>query len=213
MSGLFNEIYQQGLWSHDGKQLSGAGSYGVWGKQYVELVTKIITKGEFKRIVDIGCGDFAVGSQLVGFVDKYIAVDVSDHIISINKSKFSNLSNVEFRFLDASEEIITGGELVLLRQVLQHLTNCQIERVLKNIELGGATFAIIAEDVPIYCIPNIDLPAHSGFTRGYFLPPSGVFIDKSPFNRHANLIGSFALGRRALNVWGWPLRAGAASPL
>ncbi|MEO0678784.1 MAG: hypothetical protein AAF192_00045 [Pseudomonadota bacterium] len=78
-----------------------------------------------------------------------------------------------------------------MRQVLQHLTNQQIEAALLNLEASGARCIIIAEDVfdgTRNSEPNEDLPHASVGTRSNF--GSGVLLDRSPFNRQVELIES-----------------------
>ena len=40
-------------------------------------------------VVDLGCGDFVIGSKLRKFCNKYIAVDIVDELINFNKKKIS----------------------------------------------------------------------------------------------------------------------------
>jgi hypothetical protein len=80
-------------------------------------------------------------------------------------------------------------ELILIRQVLQHLTNGQIQNILKNIEASKWRRVLITEHVSNpenNRTPNLDLPSHTVRTRVAL--GSGVFIDKPPFNAAANRI-------------------------
>ena len=179
----FNTIYREGLWGEG----SGPGSEGAWADGYIEFVRKFIDENGIKSVTDVGCGDFRVGAKIIDMVEAYIATDVSDLIIERNKKTF-DLHNVKFMKLNACVHDIPGADLVTIRQVLQHLTNAEIESILANVEKSGAKFCIIAEHLPTekeFIRPNIDLPSHSAGVRSCI--GSGVMIDQPPFSRAANL--------------------------
>jgi hypothetical protein len=74
-----------------------------------------------------------------------------------------------------------------VRQVLQHLSNREIELILKNIESSNTKYALIVEFMPsrsIYEGPNIDLMSHGPLIRSR----SAVEIDKPPFSRDAKIV-------------------------
>lgn len=180
----FDRIYREGHWDRGDGGVSGSGSYGTWCERYVELVSSFIGEQEIRSITDIGCGDFHVGGKLCGLVGDYVALDVSREIIERNKRRFSTLANVRFVQSNACEESIPSADLVTVRQVLQHLTNAQIEQVLSNIEGSGARFAIIAEHGvvgPRATTPNHDMPNQSADIRAMF--GSAVDPTAPPFSR------------------------------
>jgi hypothetical protein len=183
----FDEVYRRGLWK-SGEAYSGPGSEGLLADRYVELVQDYAAKHKLRTVVDAGCGDFVVGSRLASSFDRYTALDVSPLIIERNKGRYEdlNMQNVSFGVADIASTAFPPADLILIRQVLQHLTNAQIERILSNLEASEWRRALIAEDV---CrpgnnpIPNLDMPSHSARTR---IPlGSGVFIDEPPFSRAA----------------------------
>jgi len=184
MSDAFDHIYKHGLWANRPGQLSGAGSYGVWAQEYLDFVRKFIRENSIETIVDVGCGDFNIGSKICGEVRHYTAMDISGYIIERNRDRFAGVANVDFVQADACQVPIPKADLVTIRQILQHLPNAQIEQVLRNVEFSGARFAIIAEHVPSARIlkkPNVDISSHSQDIRTRF--GSGVFIEHPPFSR------------------------------
>ena len=70
---------------------SGGGSHGEnVVNEYVEVVKGLIhSHKSIKTLVDLGCGDFNIGSKLVENVKKYVGVDVVPNLIEFNQSKFS----------------------------------------------------------------------------------------------------------------------------
>lgn len=183
--GVFNKIYQESAWgvSHeDGQQFfSGPGSHDekIVGA-YVGAVTKFLQSFEQKpNVVDLGCGDFNVGSKLRPYCQGYIACDIVDALIDFNKSKFQALG-VDFRVLDMTAEPLPQGEVVFIRQVLQHLSNKQIKRVVPKIQ-ENFKFLVLTEHLPHAqnFTPNKDKPAGPNIRTDI---ASGIVITHAPFN-------------------------------
>ena len=190
----FDEIYRSKVWAGETDKLSGEGSYGEWAARYIELLLTFIKNNHIKSITDIGCGDFNIGKDACNFVEKYFATDVSREIIERNRIKFKKLKNVEFIHANACIDPIPQADLVTIRQVLQHLTNQQIESILENIEKSGAKFALVTEHMvrpDRMAAPNIDLPSQSAVIRTALR--SGVLINEWPFSRSAKSIATFAV--------------------
>ena len=184
----FNEVYKKRMWQQ-GQSLSGVGSEGLLAERYVAFVRGYLGEHRIETIVDAGCGDFNVGSRLCDGVSRCIALDASSYIIDANQKRYGDISNVSFHVADLVVTAFPSADLVLVRQVLQHLTNDQIECVLTNLDHGEWDRVLIAEavaDPSNDANANLDLPSHSVRTRVNF--GSGVFIDRPPFNRAAKRI-------------------------
>jgi SAM-dependent methyltransferase len=190
----FDRIYERRIWSTNSDELSGGGSYGRAADIYVDIVATFIRDHDIQSILDIGCGDFNVGARIAPQVSSYYAFDVSAKIIDINKHRFGAMSNVEFRQANACVDPLVKTDLVTVRQVLQHLTNAQIEMILMNIERTQPRFVLItehlAEQTSTFCA-NVDLPGHSSYTRVAF--GSGVDVGQPPFSRVTTLVASIPL--------------------
>lgn len=83
-------------------------------------------------VVDLGCGDFKVGSQLRPWCGRYTACDVVPDLIAFNRTAFTQL-DVDFRVLDMVEDPLPAGDVVFVRQVLQHLSNAAISKAIAKI--------------------------------------------------------------------------------
>jgi hypothetical protein len=191
----FDYIYQNRIWgAEETRPLSGWGSYGEWAASFVRIAAHVIQAHGIRTVTDIGCGDFNIGSQLCGGVEKYQASDISSEIMRWNSERFSALKNVVFQQANACVDPLPPADLLIIRQVLQHLTNAQIESVLKNVEKTGFRHVLIAEHVSSpekTSEINQDLPSQGPFTRLDFA--SGVFIDQPPFSRPAKLLDRFSV--------------------
>ncbi len=141
----------------------------VLGQQTTaNLVIEYIRTHGIRTVVDAGCGDFHVGQRLVKEVDSYLGLDISDYVIEQNSTKFGNLQGVKFQQFDIIANPFPETDLLLIRQVLQHLSNDQIEKVLSNIENSQIKRVLIAEQCMNFedgFAPNIDLLTHSVSTR------------------------------------------------
>jgi len=185
----FDEVYRRQMWKQ-GDSLSGPGSSGSWADEYAKIVRALISDKEVKSAIDVGCGDFSVGRLIAPSVQTLIAMDISKYIIDKNTSRYSEMTNVRFVAGNACTDTIPKADLILVRQVFQHLTNEQIECALRRLEASQSRYILIAEHITrpeLMSAPNIDLPSHTVRTRVGL--KSGVMISLPPFSRDATLIG------------------------
>jgi SAM-dependent methyltransferase len=173
---IFEDVYRRKLWG--GRRFfwrrfySGPGSIGqeIIGP-YLKAVAPLISD---KVVVDIGCGDFNVGKRLAKSARQYVGCDIVRPLIERNRRKFRG---VDFRVIDAVDDILPDGDIVLVRQVLQHLDNKKVSKVLDK--LFKYQIAIVTEHIPLQQIePNIDMPTGPG-NRMQF--NSGLVLSEPPF--------------------------------
>lgn len=175
-----SQVYELNLWGGDsGKYYSGEGSHDLEiVNVYVEALSQFLSSFESKPIVcDLGCGDFNIGKQLVSFSEKYIAVDIVEKLIEYNTVKFQN-DSVEFHCLDIAKDELPVGDVAIVRQVLQHISNKEVESVLKK--LASYKYVVLTEHVPFGdFVPNIDIISGQGIR---LKKKSGLNVLASPFN-------------------------------
>lgn len=180
------QIYEQYLWGkNDQKYFSGEGSHHPKiVKPYCEAVISFLTSfKEPLRVCDLGCGDFNIGNQLVPFTKEYIAVDIVDELIAFNKMKFQQ-QNLQFLSLDIANDKLPNADCVIVRQVLQHLSNKEVKQVVDK--LYDYKYVIVTEHLPnIKFEPNKDIISGQGIR---LKKQSGLDITKSPFNFKAKEI-------------------------
>ena len=182
---IFSDIYSRHVWGrnseHPAGLCSGVGSYGLHAKKYVDFVREFIGQHNIQSITDIGCGDFNIGRQLIaGLSVRYVGVDVSKEVIHYNSAHFGN-EQTTFVCLDATEERAPVADLLLIREVLQHLSNAAIAGLIARHFDSGFKYILVTERQlkPAYLLsPNVD--KHSGHNTRYFFG-SGVYLDKPPF--------------------------------
>jgi SAM-dependent methyltransferase len=86
------------------------------------------------RIIDLGCGDFEIGKALLQHVPNsiYIGCDIVPELIRYNASKFAS-DQISFRVLDIVADPLPEGDVCLIRQVLQHLSNADIVQIIAKL--------------------------------------------------------------------------------
>jgi len=182
---VFENIYETGAWGISTNPLhpfySGSGSHDIEiVSPYLKAVEDFLFEFEKKpKVVDLGCGDFSIGSRLRHLCHNYIACDIVSPLIEFNKVKFAELG-VDFRVLDLTKDELPSADIVFIRQVFQHLSNKQILNALPQIYSKYK-----------YVVFTDHLPGTSDFHHNLDIPPgehsrlqynSGVVLTSPPFN-------------------------------
>ena len=165
---VFRKIYDEKLWTPDDKKehfnyYSGLGSHShEFTEVYLKEVNKFLMSFNNKQnVVDLGCGDFSIGSQIRKNCNDFIAIDIFDEIIEANKKKFKDM-RVEFKAIDFTNNKIPKADICMLRFVLQHLSN---ESILNFLKLSADNFKyiILTEHLPDIekFVANLDMPTSS----------------------------------------------------
>ncbi len=175
---VFSEVYAHKQWGPDEFD-SGPGSHGEPARVYVDCVLHFIKAHNIQRVLDLGCGNFEVGKRIAPECMRYVGIDVVPGLIERNRIMFSAASNIEFNCLDVTTDALPNADLCLVRQVMQHLSNAEISRLLRK--LRKFPHVIIAEHYPeIEGRPNVDIE-HGCSTR-IDKHGSAVYLDKPPFS-------------------------------
>ena len=174
------QVYEMNLWGDNNSNFySGEGSHkATIINPYIKEVTSFLKS--FKNpitVCDLGCGDFNVGKNLVKHSKKYIAVDIVEDLILHNKKIFKE-PNLEFNCLNIATDNLPKGDCALIRQVLQHLSNSEIQKIVAK--LTDFKYIILTEHLPEKIFtPNIDIISGQGIR---LKKKSGVNLLVAPFN-------------------------------
>jgi len=186
---IFTRIYRRNVWGgKDGEPCSGGGSTDASPVDgYVAMFREHSERFGFAgmRVVDLGCGDMRVGEKLLPFCGTYTGADVVAFLVEAHTQRFGS-ERIHFLHLDAVRDELPDGDVCLIRQVFQHMSNRQIARVLEK--LGKYRYVYITEHVPrdgSGAIPNKDKPTGAGIRleRG-----SGVDVSAPPFDVPSRLV-------------------------
>jgi hypothetical protein len=171
----FDRIYTKGEWGRDvdGLPYSGTGSRDerLVGA-YVEKVQAFLDTLPDSSIVDLGCGDYSVGSRIK--CTSYIGCDISEVVLRSNRERFPH---VDFRHLNIVEDQLPTATVGIVRQVLQHLDNASIAKfIAKPLPFN---YLIVTEGMASCgLIPNLDKPTGPHVRIGL---ASGVDLSLPPF--------------------------------
>ena len=177
---VMNQIYEKHLWGGNGFDF-----YSGWGSHNPEIINPYLGAvinflkpfDKPLRVCDLGCGDFNIGKHLIKYTKNYIAIDIVESLIERNKKHYKN-NTLEFRCLDIVKDDLPPADCVILRQVLQHLSNAEILRITQK--LSNYKYVILTEHLPLGSfVPNKDIISGQGIRLKH---QSGVNILESPFN-------------------------------
>lgn len=183
---IFEHIYRKHEWG--GSSRSGPGSDPEHTVAYVQFVNKWLEAREnIRHIVELGCGDWATSRLLhFGPTRIYLGTDIVSGVIESNRDRYG-AANITFQCCDFLDEELPGGDLLLVKDVLQHLSNAGVIRFLTNV-LPRYRYAIITNDAAKYedrrlfriwrtrrdlAMPNVD--TSDGGSRP-------LVLEASPFN-------------------------------
>lgn len=194
-SQVFNEIYAKKKWGHEYAQrtdfCSGLGSLPQATGEFEDFIVDFIKSREIKTFVDLGCGDFQVSKRILDKLDSnvvYIGCDIVAAVVERNRRKYGN-KNTSFMVVDAVKDYIPNGDLLLIRETLQHLRNCDVQTVLNKTQ--AFRYVLVTETVdPDPAMFNPDIP--TGASRA--LLSSGLFLEKEPFNMPVEEVHSYPHG-------------------
>jgi Methyltransferase domain len=182
---LFTKVYEDGAWGKSDdpsqKYFSGSGSHdNIIVETYIQAIHKFLRSFDKKpNVVDVGCGDFFIGSRIRSACGTYTACDVVLPLIDFNKNKYKSL-NVDFKVLDLTKDELPSADICFVRQVLQHLTNAQIKSAIPQIS-SKFRYLVVTEHLPNFesFTPNLDQPAGPDNRLAI---NSGIVLTSAPFN-------------------------------
>ncbi len=174
------QVYDLKLWGGTANNFySGDGSHALEiTMPYIKEVTSFLKS--FKApisVCDLGCGDFNIGKQLIKFTKEYTAVDIVTDLIAYNKKQFKE-EKVSFLCKDLATDTLPKADCALIRQVLQHLSNKEIQSIVTK--LYQYKYVILTEHIPDGNFkPNLDIISGQGIR---LKKQSGVNLLLPPFN-------------------------------
>jgi len=121
---IFEDIYRRQVWGG----ASGGGSMHC--QPFIQIVERLILERRPGRVLDIGCGTGLVAAAINFHGASYTGVDVVPEAIAAAKERKPDL---DFRVLDALVEPLPGADLVLLKEVTQHLDLVSIAGLLEKL--------------------------------------------------------------------------------
>lgn len=161
---IFQIIYHRRIWGGG----SGVGSEIRNTCLYVAYVQHLMDRFSVRTVLDLGCGDWSF-SQYLDFGGRYyLGVDAVPSVVSRNVAEFGS-SNISFAQGNlCSPDELPECDLVLCKDVLQHLSSANVMTILAKI--GRARLSLITNDYH---------PSNRDCTNGSTRP---MDVSAPPFN-------------------------------
>ena len=132
MKEVFDRIYRDNLWNGT-ESMSGPGSSVEATHPLLEALDGILSDKEIESVLDVGCGDGNWMPQLPG----YIGLDISGEAIERSQTRHPGRAYI----LDTGEPFPTC-DLVIMRQVMQHLSLADGLKLLARVRESGARWLL-----------------------------------------------------------------------
>ena len=136
---VFDDIYINSTWGYK----SGPGSDPFAARTWIDIVNFFIELKDVKSILEVGCGDWRVGSnyKLDGVL--YAGIDASSVIIE--ELQQYETDNIQFINADAETFEFPHVDMILCKDVLQHLPNESVFTIMKKI-MSHSRYVLICND-------------------------------------------------------------------
>lgn len=164
----FNEAFEKNIWG-DSESVSGSGSTLAYTSSLRKTFPAIVAALECKIILDAPCGDYNWMKEInLGDVI-YIGGDIASILVKDLQSKYSS---VDFRQMDITTSALPDADLWLCRDVLFHLSNADIQKVINNFKKSNIKYFATS-----YYYNEVNFDFESG-PRTY----RPINLTKAPFN-------------------------------
>lgn len=142
----FTDIYKNKTWgtNSNGEGHSGGGSTLESTQIYREFLQGFLQAYQITSVVDVGCGDWEFSQWINWDGISYTGYDVVQSLVDKNQAKYGT-PNIQFYHSDGSTKNIIGGDLLICKDVLQHLPNDDIFAFLS--QLNKFKFCLITNDL------------------------------------------------------------------
>ena len=137
---VFDFIYERRVWGGG----SGAGSNLPVTVPYIGYLRYLMECHDVRTVVDIGCGDWRFTRHLDFTGRDYLGYDVVPSVVEANRAAYG-APNIRFEQADAAQlEQLPEADLIVCKDVLQHLSNANVARVLEK--CSKARLALFTND-------------------------------------------------------------------
>ncbi len=178
---VFKRIYAEKVWGEG----SGGGSTPELLSEYIAKIEELVLQYLPLRVLDIGCGYGWIARAINWHGAQYIGLDVAREAIE----HIDKIVAGQFFHADAIDEGLPDAEMVILKEVTQHLDNASIHKLIEQLR---------AYPVVVHCsiVGEANEDIEMGGTRG-------VDLSKEPFNLSCETVLCYEIpGSRYLcQVW------------
>ncbi len=197
----FQSIYNRAIWGKGDASpfYSGVGSNGPAAEFYVERMSALLQQHAQElerplRVVDLGCGDFRIGKALIERLPdlEYLGCDIVPELIAHNTATHA-AERVTFKTLDAVCDPLPAADVCLVRQVFQHLSNADIQAVLRQMNYSAL---YVTEGHPVRQVGPVNPDKVIGASVRFDWKTGqgrGVELNQAPYNLPSREVFRFAV--------------------
>lgn len=121
---VFRKKYEDD--ASDWRKNSGPGSHPYHTIDYVAFLSKFIHLNGVRTVVDIGCGDWKFSRNINSWGARYLGLDIVPSVIERNKALYAR-PGVDFALMPKTPDGVPAADLLLIKDVLQHLPDATID--------------------------------------------------------------------------------------
>lgn len=141
----FDRIYREQTWSgnDDAVPLSGPGSKVESSLPVIEFINRAVEQEKIESVLDLGCGDLTYISTVEHITSgavSYTGIDISNFILRENSEKYPWFNGDS---MDITEPRIFEADLIIIKDLLFHLTNKQIEALFENLTNSRFKYCLV----------------------------------------------------------------------
>ena len=177
----FAHIYENKLW---GDQLSGEGAVPENTQLYRLFLQQFLKDHQIQNVVEIGPGDWAIGSMMDWKGIRYQGIDIYKQLVERNQMAYGS-STITFTHGNGLRMDLQTADLLLCKDVLQHLPNHEIQSFLP--QLKKFKHCLIVNDVDVMTLTSENPECSFGDHRR-------LDLTKPPFNVTGQKILTFTCG-------------------
>lgn len=184
---IFSEIAEKNL-RGSAESVSGTGSTLEATEKIRRYIRWICLEYNIKSVVDSPCGDINWMKELFPFFAEngidYLGMDIVESIITKNKSSIENHSAkdyISFSVGDITQQIPANYDLVIMRDVIGHLSTINGVVALENVKRSGAEW-LLTTTFPNVC--NIETNENGGCRKINLLTFPYEFNPELIINEH-----------------------------
>lgn len=133
--GVFESIYRNRSWGTNAQGVghSGFGSTMAFTRLYRVFLQDFLAEHGIRSVVDAGCGDWEFSQAIDWSGIDYLGCDIVESIIAENRRRYG-APNIQFVACDIIEAELPPADLLIVKDVLQHLSNRDIGRFLRHLK-------------------------------------------------------------------------------
>lgn len=152
VASAFEAVYNEDRWSNG----SGPGSLPSSTIEYRSFLERFIQENEVRTVTDLGCGDWQFSRYINWSSVRYTGLDVVQSLIDENNRRYA-ADNISFQ-LSRNFDSLPGGDLLIAKEMLQHLPNKLIAAYLEVIS-QRYKFALLTNSIAPGSGVNSDIEA------------------------------------------------------